>query len=121
MPGLVTSKLSVEEGGTSSVLGGHVSRLLQGLIPLSCYIFLLVFFSFSLSVFLVEDFLRREVCKELIFWNMFSLHVFYLWQFWWILLGYIKARFWPILAATCLGHVWIRKDHMGISLVIFSL
>ena len=45
MPGLVTSKKSVEEGGTSSVLGGYVSRLLQGLIPLSCYIFPCIFHS----------------------------------------------------------------------------
>jgi len=47
MPGLVTSKKNVEEGGTSSVLGGYVSRLLQGLIPWSCYIFSLYFFIFS--------------------------------------------------------------------------
>jgi len=52
---------------------------------------------------------------------MFSLRVFYLWQFWWILLGYIKARFWPVLAATLFGYVWIRKDYIGISLVVFSL
>jgi len=39
MPGLVTSKKSDEEGGTSSILGGYVSRFLKGLIPLSCYIF----------------------------------------------------------------------------------
>jgi len=50
---------------------------------------------------------------------MFSLHVFYLWQFWWILLGYIKAHFWPVLAATLFGHVRIRKDYIGISLVVF--
>jgi len=50
---------------------------------------------------------------------MFSLHVFYLWQFWWILLGYIKQRFWPVLVATLFGHVWIRKDYIGISLVVF--
>jgi len=43
MPGLVTSKKRVEEGGTSSVLGGYVSRLLQDLIPLSCYIFPCIF------------------------------------------------------------------------------
>jgi len=50
MPGLVTSKKSVKEGGRRSLLGGYVSRLWQGLIPLSSYIFL-VFFIFSLSVF----------------------------------------------------------------------
>jgi len=50
---------------------------------------------------------------------MFSLYVFYLWQFWWILLGYIKARFWPVLVATLCGHFWIRKDYIGISLVVF--
>jgi len=66
MPGLVTSKKSVEEGGTGSVLGGYVSRLLQGLIPLSCYIFFW-YFSFFPVCFLVEDFLRREGCKELVF------------------------------------------------------
>jgi len=66
MPGLVTSKKRVEEGGTNSVLGGYVSRLLQGLIPLSCYIFSL-YFSFFPVCFLVEDFLRREVCKEVMF------------------------------------------------------
>jgi len=33
----------------------------------------------------------------------------------------MKASFWPILVATCLGHVGIRKDHIGISLVVFSL
>ena len=86
MPGLVTSKKSIEEGGTSSVLGGYVSSLLQGLIPLSCYIFPCIF-HFSLSFFLVEDFLRREGCKELVFKYMFSPHVFYPWHFWWILLG----------------------------------
>jgi len=50
---------------------------------------------------------------------MFSLHVFYLWQFWWNLLGYIKARFCPVLVATLFGHVWIRKDYIGISLIVF--
>jgi len=50
---------------------------------------------------------------------MFSPHVFYLFQFWWILLGYIKAPFWPVLAATLFGQVWIRKDYIGISLVVF--
>ena len=56
---------------------------------------------------------------ELVFQYMFSLYVFYLWQFWWILLGYIKARFWPVLVATLCGHFWIRKDYIGISLVVF--
>ena len=120
MPGLVTNKKSIQEGGTSSLLGEHVSRLLQGLIPLSCYIFSL-YFSFFPVCFLVEDFLRREECKELVFQYMFSLQVFYLRQFWWILLGYIKARFWPVLAATRFGHVWVRKDYIGISLVVFCL
>jgi len=46
MHGLVTSKKSVEEGETSSLLGGYVSRVLQGLLPLSCYIFSLYFFIF---------------------------------------------------------------------------
>jgi len=50
MLGLETSKKSDEEGGTSSVLGGYVSRLLQGLIPLSYYIFSM-YFSFFLSIF----------------------------------------------------------------------
>jgi len=63
--------------------------------------------------------LTEGFCKELVFQYMFSLHVFYLWQFWCILLGYIKARFWPVLAATLFGHVWIRKDYIGISLVVF--
>jgi len=58
-------------------------------------------------------------CKELVFKYMFSLYVFYLWQFWWILLGYIKARFWPILSPTPFGHVRNRKDYIGISLVVF--
>jgi len=66
MPGLVTSKKSAEEGGTSSILGGYVSRLLQGLIPLSCYIFPGIF-SFFPTCFLVKDFLRREGYKELVF------------------------------------------------------
>jgi len=66
MPGLVTSKKSVEEGGISSVLGGYVSRLLQGLIHLSCYIFPCILFHFPVC-FLVEDFLRREAWKELVF------------------------------------------------------
>jgi len=57
----------VEEGGTSSVLGGYVSSLLQGLIPLSCYIFPCIFFSYFPVCFLVEDFLRSEACKELVF------------------------------------------------------
>jgi len=43
MPGLVTSKKSIEEGGTSSILSGYVSKLLQGLIPWSGYIFSLYF------------------------------------------------------------------------------
>jgi len=46
MPGLLTNKKSVEKGGTSILLGGYVSMLLQDLIPLSCYIFFLVFFHF---------------------------------------------------------------------------
>jgi len=46
MPGLAASIKSVEEGETSILLGVYVSRLLPGLIPLSCYIFL-VFFHFS--------------------------------------------------------------------------
>jgi len=50
---------------------------------------------------------------------MFCLHVFYLWQFWWILLGYIKARFWPVLASTLFGHIWIRKEYIGFSHVVF--
>ena len=58
-------------------------------------------------------------CKELVFWYMFSLHVFSFWQFWWIFLGYIKTRFWPVLADNLLGHVWIRKDYIGIMLVVF--
>jgi len=106
MPGLVTSKKSVEEGGTSNVLGGYVSRLLQGVIPWSCYIYIFLYFFIFPVCFLVEDFLRREGYKELVFWYMFSLHVFYLWQFWWILLGYIKARFLAhfgsYLSRTCL-------------------
>jgi len=48
MPGLVTSKKCVKEGGTSSVLGGYVPRLLQGLIPLSYYIFPCIFSFFCL-------------------------------------------------------------------------
>jgi len=52
MPGLVTSKKRVEEEGTSSILGGYVSRLLHGLMPLSCYIFFsLYFFIFPFSIF----------------------------------------------------------------------
>jgi len=66
MLALVTSKKSIDEEGTSSVLGGYVSRLLQSLIPLSCYIFTF-YFSFFPVCFLVEDFLTREACKELIF------------------------------------------------------
>jgi len=67
MPGLVTSKKSVEEGETSSVLGGYVSRLLQGLIPLSCYIFSLYFSFFPVCFSSGGFFLRREGCKELVF------------------------------------------------------
>jgi len=46
MLGLITSKKRVEEGGTSSILVRYVSRLLQGLIPLSCYIFSLYYLIF---------------------------------------------------------------------------
>jgi len=58
MPGLVTSKKSVEEGGTSSALGGYVSRLLQGLIPWSCYIFSLYIFIFP-CLFSSEGFSKK--------------------------------------------------------------
>jgi len=50
---------------------------------------------------------------------MFSLYVFYLGQLWWTLLSYIKARFWPVLATTHFGHVWIRKDYLGLVLWFF--
>jgi len=59
MPGLVTSKKSVQEGETSSVLGGYVSRLLQGLIPLSCYIFSLYFFIFP-CLFSIGGFSKKR-------------------------------------------------------------
>jgi len=52
---------------------------------------------------------------------MFSEHMFYVCQYWWIILGYIKTRFWPVLAGTLFGHVWIRKDFVRISLVVFFL
>jgi len=38
--------------------------------------------------------------------------------FYWVISTYI---FWSVLAATLFGHVWIRKDYIGISLVFFSL
>jgi len=50
---------------------------------------------------------------------MFSLHVFYLWQFWWILLGYIKARFWPVLAATVLDMFGLGRIILGLVLLFF--
>jgi len=58
MPGLVTSKKSVEEEGTSSVLGGYVSRLLQGMIPLSWNIISL-YFSFFHVCFSSEGFSKK--------------------------------------------------------------
>ena len=36
--------------------------------------------------------------------------------FYWIISRHV---FWPILTATYLGHVWIRMDYIGISLVDF--
>jgi len=50
---------------------------------------------------------------------MFSLHVFYLWQFWWILLAYIKARFWPVLAATLLDMFGLGRIILGLVLLFF--
>jgi len=36
--------------------------------------------------------------------------------FYWVISRHV---FWPLLAATLFGYVWIRKDYIGISLVGF--
>ena len=67
----------------------------------------------------VEDIVNWPAVRNWFSSICFSLYVFYLWQFWWILLGYNKARFWPVLAPTHFGHVWIRKDYLGLVLLFF--
>jgi len=52
---------------------------------------------------------------------MFCLHVFYLWQFWWILLGYIKVRFWPVLAVTLFDMFELGRIILGLVLLFFLI
>ena len=118
MPGLVPSKKSVEEGGTSRALGGYVSRLLQGLIPMSCYIFPCIF-SFFPVYFLVEDFQGKEGRKELVLWYMFSLHEFYLWQFWWIYWVISRHVFILFRQLLCLDMFGLGTLILGLVLLFF--
>ena len=67
----------------------------------------------------MEDFLRREGFKELVFLvYVFSMRVLSMA----VLVDFIGLYQGTILAcfgSYCFGYVWIRKDYIGISLVVF--